>query len=209
MIKSELIFEVFHVGSMDISKRSQYQAEGKGLNVSVNPHEWCIIARGKVFGDFHKLNKSNAQFALFDHSLVNDCYNWGVEKGYLKKVLNYTYSEYSDDLDEILSYEYGSLEEAKDNVFEDYWDDIEEHESYKTTAKMKKALCGTELPNYSPNTEIFLLYVKENHPELDGVWFNFKLDTFAYSAPSGIIFDHKIKEWSDVVVEPETVDKAE
>ena len=51
------IGDLYHVGTMDITRKSKFSHEWNGLSVSNCPDEWCQITEGHTHGDLFHLSK--------------------------------------------------------------------------------------------------------------------------------------------------------
>lgn len=182
MIKSELIFEVFHVGSMDISKRNPFLSNFTGLNVYSEVQDTPKSDNDK---SLFKLNKPHALFAKFDDTIGNEALLWGLKNGYLEELTKYVYKEECSDEEPTFHLEYHTIQEAKQDLDPLYWNEIKPKTYYKATDKMKAAFKDVSLSTYhESNMSIFLLYIQEQSV-FDGVWFD----------KTGIIFDNKLQDW--------------
>lgn len=183
VIKSELIFEVFHVGSMDISKRNPYLSIFTGLNVYSNVQD---IKKQDNDELVFKLNKAPALFAKFDDKVGNEALLWGLENEYLEERIKYVYKEEYSEEEPTFHLEYRTMEEAKKELNSVFWNQIETKKYYMATDKMKTAFKDVHLSTFhDSNMSIFLLYIQEQSV-FDGVWFD----------ETGIIFDNKLNSWN-------------
>lgn len=200
---------LFHIGTLNIKDRSSYHAEGNGLSVSYTPHEWNKIARGHLKGDLYEISKESPLFALFDSENNKALAEWAIEKGYVTQAISISYSYYDDEMEETYIDLFESFEKAKESVCESEWDTLVEKPYLNTTSKLRKLFGDVRVPTADPYYQLFGLYIEENHPEIDGVWFNFKFDPMRLSAPAGLLFNHKVSEWTFKAIKDSDVARIE
>lgn len=200
LFKTLSIKKVYHIGTMDASKRSSFNVEGKGLSVSVTPREWLKICKGCISGNNNLLFNPNSRFALYNltEELKKELILYGLNKGYIKEKNIYFYSYYDDEM-EMESIEYSDSIESLVDEFEDE-NGIVKQNIFIATDKMKKRMLPIKFEEKNPFTEIFTLFVQAKFPIYDGVWINSDIDVLRYQAPAGTIFDHKIKNWKKEIV---------
>lgn len=187
--------KLYHVGSLDASKKRTGSYEGAGLSVSTHPDAWRQIARGQVTGDTYKVSKPNNVF-LNAHKLtkpaIKSIADWAVEAKLIEPVLTYRVSHYDDELDSEVYSDYESLEDAKLEA-----DDISDIKiikgGYKSTDKLKSL---TNNPRITPTNILdYVLPLYAEDRGYDGVWWQDKLDPSRYSAPRGVILPSKVSSW--------------
>jgi hypothetical protein len=179
---------VHHVGSLQAQDVKKDSYEGAGLSVSINPDEWQKIAR--LSGVVHTLRK---RLTMLDyHGLtrkqVEEIRSYAVERKYAVESIRYKVSYYDDEWDDTFVSYYDSFEEAENEALED--SDIEE----------VKALVATDrFPDYTVapgdgdlEEKMAAVWVDEQKPQLDGVWWADRLDVNRLSAPRGVIVPSKI-----------------
>jgi hypothetical protein len=183
-----------HLGTMDINNKKKDSYEGDGVSVSVNPKEWRRIAQLEG-AEFILKNKDSkmADFYSMDNDQLN---NWGVDNNYIAPCKGYRVQYFDDELDRDVYSDYltpeDAFEEAEAMGMEQ--GDVLIVNKYKPTKKMLSAISvSTDHMQY--DRHLFGLYVQENNPDHDGVWFADKLDVLGYSAPAGMIFKNKLDNW--------------
>lgn len=187
------IKNVFHVGTMDIGKKSEYSFEGSGLSVSNNPDEWRKIA--KLGGDLYSLSKLNGVFVdvhEISNNQITNIISWGIKNGYVLQEKTYKVRILDEEGEEGYM-EFPTYGEAKKETYDDE-DVIINTEGIKPTDKLKKE---TRQARIAPNQSLELLltiYIEKN-TDYDGIWWEDTLDVSRYSAPRGVIFNSKISEW--------------
>lgn len=199
---------VFHVGKMDASKKSRFSHEGKCLSVSECPDEWRKIARGQVEGGLFLLEKSNSVFLDFHLSLtscLSEMEEYGVGCGYLEWKKIFTVEYFDDELGDVLSSSFMSMETAKMEAEDGLPIKVME-KLVMTEALAQKAGFATSKDG---NSEICftmdaLAVALSEDLGFDGVWWNDYLDPLRYSAPRGGILPHKLPEWDVSPVSPRT-----
>lgn len=210
LIFSKLEYPLYHVGTMDISKKSDYSYEGNGLSVSICPSAWESIARMSSF-EVWKLEKEDMK--LLDYSKVtpeiyNNIREWGVENGFLEEVFGrYAHTYYDEELGRDVSILCENLEDALIDIglepdeystYEEYLDSEDGDEdsiypikSFKATEKLKAISLIEVDEGKCAEEQNFLLYL-ENYTDYDGVYWDEDLDIIGLTAPRGVIFNNKI-----------------
>jgi len=187
--------KVYHVGSMDINKKSSTSHEGSGLSVSVNPNEWQKI-NPRTSGDLFELTKENGTFC--DRHKLNKLNKetiiaWGVEHQYVTQQVTYRYYYYDDELESEVYQEFSTIEQAQQEADED--GDIRPYkQGLQPTQKLEHASQQSKIDTSSAFDYLLTVYV-EQVTDFDGVWWNDKLDVSKYSAPRGVIFNNKLNSW--------------
>jgi len=191
-----IINKVFHVGSLDLNKKSKFSLEGSGLSVSVNPDEWRSIAqlenedlytlvkRGGTFINAHKLKKVQK----------NDIVQWGVDNGYVLQEETFRVYYYDEELEQEVYSEFPTYEEAEQEA--DDVNDIKTNKGgIKPTEKLKSDTKQSTIDT-SQTFDLLLTIYAEMNTNFDGVWWKDALDVSKYSAPRGVIFNSKLNEWT-------------
>lgn len=190
------ISKVFHVGTMDISKKSSFSLEGSGLSVSVHPEEWQKI-NPLTAGVLHVLTKNNGQFVdahRLNKKQKRNIILWGIQNEYIVQKGTYRYYYYDDELEQEVYMEFPTYEEAEKEV--DDKSDIK-FESKGIFSTEKLFIKTNQSKIYAATTfDLLLTVYVETETEYDGIWWNDKLDVLSYSAPRGVIFNSKLKEWN-------------
>jgi len=187
---------VFHVGSLDVSKKSRNSYEGAGLSVSLHPKDWQKIARlsGKTF----ILSKPGARFVDFRAFMKKNSdivRQWGVEQGYLINKPTYRYYFTYDETGKRCYFEFETKEEAQGEIGED---------DYRIRVNKKGCVATELLCLHSFRDSISLSEVLdltgilfcEAALDYDGVWWNELYKPELLSCPRGVIFLSKINDWS-------------
>lgn len=188
--------QLYHVGSLDASKKREGSYEGAGLSVSTHPDAWKKIAKGFVTGNTYILQKNGNKFLNANNltkSAKNAIQQWAVEHKLLEPSIVYRVSYYDDELESDVYSDYNSYEEAK--LEADDESDIKKiSASYKPTEKLKTL---TKNPKMTP-TGVFDYVLPLYAEELgyDGVWWEDILDIGKFSAPRGVIVPSKISSWT-------------
>lgn len=186
------ITKVFHVGDLNIKNKSSSSLEGSGLSVSKNPEEWRQIARlGNR--DLYLLNNTNGLFLdayKLNKNQKNNIINWGVEKGYVEPTETYRVL-YGDG-----SYmEFDDLKKAKYEAGDEYKIRLNKIGGLKPTDKLKFDTKQNRI-DILQTFDLLLTVFIENTTDYDGIWWNDRLDVLDYSAPRGVIFNSKLKNWN-------------
>lgn len=192
---------LFHIGELNISKRRSHNFEGKGLSVSLTPLEWKKIAKGYVSGDAFELTKDNARFALYHESLDEEIVKWANKNNLITTIKSLFVVSYNDEMEQDIYEKYDSVSDIQDEYQEDFSDlDIKNINEYLPTENLKNLLAPVDVTG-SIFCMLFGLYVAAKFPHCDGVWFDEKISVSQYKAPSGLIFDHKYKNWNTNKIE--------
>lgn len=191
---SSKLSTVYHVGNLDSPRKKPHVSyEGSGLSVSLHPDAWRKIARGHVSGDTWELSKDDPKFLLATKANKEKAAQWAVKNGWLEEATRYRVSWFDDEMDDEVSMEFDSLDEAQ---AEDRGEP-EPVNSYTFAKKGKdywrKAFQSK--PDNSMASDFAVLWFAEGRG-YDGVWWNDKLDPVRLSAPRGVIFQSRLGEWS-------------
>lgn len=202
MIKTLKIRMVSHVGEIDFTKKRLGSYEGSGLSVSNCPDAWKKINKGNTVGKTHYLFNENGLMLDYHRTVENPHFfekvkQWGLKHGYIEKTILYNIYMY-DDCDERICETYLSQEEAE-SCMVDY--DIEEtdyeidKDGYIGTEKLiKESFSNSKILTY-PKQLLIAIYTEKELTHLDGIWWEDDLDIYGYSAPRGVIFNEKLKDW--------------
>jgi hypothetical protein len=190
---------VFHVGSMEYSKKSNYSLEGDTLSVSTTPKTWSKLARTN--GQNNKLYRKDSLFVDYYKILEkkkNEIINFGLSFNYLIERDVYLYHYYDDEMDLDLTFQ--TLE--KNELLEEY-PDIED-DDISIQKKFVLSAYGKEIfPHFKSNpvdiTPIVIEYVRnvvlKENDNIVGIWWNDHFDPLRFSAPRGAIFNEKLHEF--------------
>lgn len=193
-LPKKIIRKVYHVGDMDVTKKSDFSLEGEGLSVSLHPEEWRRIAKLSIKTTY-MLVKEDGSFIDFwrlgqEHK--DEVYEWGLKEGLVTKgmVFRVTFTnEYGED--EYM--EFSDVDEAESEK-EDSDGEMTIYETYVPTSELGKRTRQKKVDLVNTFDLLLTVYVSEN-TDYDGVWWSDKLDPMNYSAPRGVIFSHKLKDW--------------
>ena len=190
LFPSDKIGTLYHVGTMDITKKRRDSYEGDGLSVSICPETWIHITEGRTNGDTFSLSKQNPQLLDY-YSLTDDqksaVTEWGKEQGYVQDATLYKaffYDENGEECFMLFSTYEEALEETEDEEF------VKECQSIVATNKLQ-AITYTEIELLC-TFDILLERFAEDVLQLDGIYWDEELDVSSYSAPRGVIFNSKL-----------------
>lgn len=194
---SHRIGELYHVGTMDISKKSRYSHEGNGLSVSNCPDAWVSITNGFTHGDYFKLSKPDLK--LLDYYALtqkekDQIQLWAIENGYVQEGTLFKAISWGEDGEEYFSV-YASYEEA-------LWEADEEEDRVTPVS----GLLPTQKLFDQSLVKVELLHIPgiitglyaEQVLDYDGVYWDEVLDIGSYSAPRGVIFNSKVSSFEVV-----------
>lgn len=194
--------EVYHVGEMKESLKKEGSCEGSGLSISLHPDEWREIARGSVCGNTYALRRDGAAF-LNVHELNEKqrdaIVSFGIQNGYVEKVMAFQYTDYDDELDDEVYQIFGTYDEALEETNGDK-NNIKEVEVIAPTQKLLLE-SNHDTMSYALTFDLLLPIFVEQVTEFDGVWWDDKLDVLTYSAPRGVILKSKLGDWSSTNID--------
>lgn len=190
--------EVAHVGTLDATDRQDWSYEGEGLSVSVNPDDWSAIAR---LGDAPTwtLTRTDGEPLRFvswhdlDPRARTAVRAWGTEQGWIaeKTVYRVTYLGMDDNgYDTICSFEATTAEDAEEeaalcDVDPDHPDtDFLVTTAWRPTADFPDRRIGRD---DDPTDVLLAHYVREQRPDLDGVWWADAYAPESLSCPRGVL----------------------
>ena len=187
--------DLYHVGTLDASKKGDFSYEGAGLSVTTEPDAWRRIARGQVAGDTHSVAKANNSF-LDSHKLTpqhnEQIKQWAINNGFLEQQETVTVSWYDDEMEDTLSQTFNSMADAQDEhgeYMDDYDVDVDKG-GIVPTAKLQKATGQSRIEATGVLEYVLPLYAETLG--LDGVWWADNLDVNRLSAPRGVIVPSKV-----------------
>lgn len=187
----DILYILQERSDMNIRNKSQFSLEGSGLSVSKNPEEWRQIVR-LGDSDLYLLNNSNGLFLdayRLNKKQKNDIINWGVEQEYVEPTETYRVL-YGDG-----SYmEFDDLEKATYEAGDEYKIRRNKIGGLKPTDKLKIDTKQNRI-DISQTFDLLLTVFTEKTSDYDGIWWNDRLDVLDYSAPRGVIFNNKLKNW--------------
>lgn len=200
------IGDLYHVGAMDISRKSKHSHEGNGLSVSNCPDAWVSITKGFTHGDYFKLSKSDLK--LLDYYALSQkekeqIQAWAIENGYVQEGALYKVISWGENGEEYFSV-YASYEDA-------LWEADEEEDRVisvsgllPTQKLLDQSLVKVELLHIP---DIITGLYAEQVLDYDGIYWDEVLDVGAYSAPRGAIFNSKISSFEVVNISLEQAKK--
>lgn len=194
---------VAHVGTMDPSLKNAGSQEGSGLSVSIHPVAWARIHR---IGDEGFILEGPGRFldalklSTKERAAVWD---WAGEQGLVEDAVIWTVSYEDDEIEDVVVMEFASEEDALEEADELLDAVVDSHASTVATRRLAE-LCDQNPERIGPDQlpssfqfDLILSLWAERHVEgIDGIWWNERLDPDAYSAPRGLIFASRLKEWT-------------
>lgn len=194
-----IIGELYHVGTMDISRKSAYSHEGDGLSVSNCPDAWCRINKGFTHGDRFRLMKPDMK--LLDYYALTDeekrtISAWAIEKGYVEEGTLYKSISFDEG-----GYECYSLFKSYDEAFEEAGEEAELVQKIPWLLPTQKMLetSHVKLELLQVPDTIAALFA-EQVLDYDGIYWDELLDEASYSAPRGMIFNSKLSSFQVINV---------
>ena len=189
------IGKLYHVGTMDISKKSDFSREGNGLSVSNCPESWRRITHGMTNGDTFQLSKPNMKLLNFyaltptEERLIQA---WAIDEGLV--IRQPRYMSFADSED---GHEYYSVFESREKALfeaDDDEDRVQEYQGLVPTQKMRDSFM-VHIELLDVQDFITMLYA-EQVLDYDGIYWNEILEEGAYSAPRGVIFNSKLSSFT-------------
>lgn len=206
------IDKIYHLGSLDSSKRSALSYEGHTLSASTCPEAWEKIAR--LGGNpCHKLEKKGALF-LDVESLLNNTalekrlLKFGKDNGFIELRNIYEISWYDEEMEDTMSFRCLSSEEAFNEMDEDR-SMKELSEWIETPLLLERTSQSRKVSASNPRQLLAVLYAEhlsEKGYPLDGVFMDHQYAPDHLSAPAFGILPGKLKSFAvDVVPMPEDI----
>jgi hypothetical protein len=190
--------DISHVGTMDKSKKEKGSYEGSGLSVSTEPKAWVRI-NPFTGGTTFRLTKKDNKFLSY-HDLTVDQKEeikvWGAIEGYITLCPIYTFSYEDDEFEVDMCMYFTDREEA---VVEADGYGIEESEVEELQGFTSNPMMDERVMSHGRTTmdmQLLSTLYAEDVLQVDGVWWEDILDVSRYSAPRGVIFEEKLKEWT-------------
>lgn len=185
--------QVFHIGSLDPTKKRGLSYEGHGLSVSLNPEAWRRIAnlagpcwiltrRRGIFLDVNALRAP--QWARLEE--------WGLSQGFLVRTERFELSWYDSELDMRLASLFPTDRQAREEG-EDFGDAKIRAVLISTATPKLSERAGFEVPDNLARDLAALCYV-ELETDLDGLWWDD--NETAITAPRGAIVPSRLPLWS-------------
>jgi hypothetical protein len=195
---------VAHVGTMDAALKNHGSQEGACLSVSLHPIAWAHIHR---LGDNGFILDGPGRFldafSLTEEEQAN-LWQWAKDEALVEDTVVWTVSYEDDELEDTISFECATEDEALAEADEIFDAVIESRPSTAATRRLAE-LCHQDPermgPQHVPSDfqfDLILSLWTQSHLDVDGVWWNEKLDPAAYSAPRGLIFPSRISSWTAV-----------
>jgi hypothetical protein len=190
---------VYHVGDMNEADPAVYRAagrsfEGNGLSVSAHPNVWRKIAK-LGGGTTYALKKENAKFLnAYDKALRLEALKWCIGAGFIHKKTLYRVLTTDEEGVSWFS-DYVSREEALKEASEE--SEVKKTVGYIVSDEMLGYFADGMTPSIILTTDYAVIWYAEA-AGFDGVWWEESLDPSSLSAPRGVIFQHKLDEWTIV-----------
>lgn len=183
--------------------------EGVGLSVSVHPEAWSSIARlGAVAFSLERADGGPGRFAVHGKAAAVAASAWSVRAGWAVRSVAWEVTYYDEEDGVRRSFLCPSADDARAEAdgLEGQEPEVEEVEVLTASPRMETRwwsyFTGADrsrpLSPYLVETESMNLWIAETRPDLDGVWWNDKLDPSSLSAPRGVILPHAAPRWHPV-----------
>lgn len=193
---------VAHVGTMDREHKADGSQEGAGLSVSLHPVAWMRIWS---LGDSGFILEGPGRF-IDAMSLTPEeksmIIEWGMDQGLIEECTVYAVRYHDDELERSVEFEMPTMEAAEAEA-EEYLDaTIKPRQSTAATVKL------AELSDHNPDRRgpqhiptdfqfdlVLNLFAEKECADIDGVWWNERLDPERHQAPRGVILPSRIGQW--------------
>jgi hypothetical protein len=187
--------KVYHVGDLNPNneRRIRNSLEGNALSVSVNPDAWTKIV--KLGGRDTFEIESNTGALVFVHMLdlmrkkkfsilKNELVDLAVSRNYLQKTVAFKSTYYDDELGSSCYTLHKTSEEAAENG-----ESVRKCVIYTGTPEFCQTM-RLSFDNITDVADLGIMQVLKDGflRDIDGVWWNEKLDPDCYSAPRGALF---------------------
>lgn len=187
-----------HVGALDPSQKKSVSQEGQGLSVSQHPDEWRNIALLK--GDVWEFTKDDGQFLDYrqlSEAQVAAILAFGLERGYVRETPGFQLAYFDTSWGQPVKSAYFTREEAEEEA-EFVTTDI----GVSTVVTPLTILLATgtfpdttvEEDQLWPAEILAAVWVSEEAPDLDGVWWQDELEDRRW-APRGVVVPARIGDW--------------
>lgn len=198
-----LIGNLYHVGTMDITKKSKFSHEGNGLSVSNCPDAWRRITEGLTHGKTFMLRKRGMKlldFYMLTAEEKSEIQRWAVSNSYVEEATLYksiTWNEFGE--------EFFSL-------YESYEEALTEADNEEERVQPVDGLLPTQKMKDTSMVHIELLQVRDFVTTLyteqvlnyDGIYWDELLDEGVYSAPRGVIFNSKLPSFTVTCIDDDS-----
>jgi len=197
---TQVIEQVFHIGTLDPGQKGEFSWEGHGLSISLDPEAWEKIAKlggfpwwrlqktGGSFLDYHRLSSFHRGRAT----------RWGLREGYCVEKTGYEFSYYDDELEDDMRFTYTDRDEA---LVEAEGVGADEESVLLTTILVATDKLRKELHlkvDINCFDQLFCLWA-ERFTSFDGVWWD---DQYGFmSAPRGVIFPSRLANWERFMID--------
>lgn len=210
---------VWHVGSMDPARKGRNSYEGGGLSVSIHPEEWAEIAR--LGGETWLLERGGGSF-LDVHSLDDrqrqTIRAWALDRELCESITvfraigedeeggtSWIDCESRDEAMEELGLfavgdGYESELSGQSHSAEDVDAMIVEVGGLRATRKLLDLMCHDRPAIGELAEDLAIVAYAMAVLEVDGCWWDDRLDPARLSAPRGTIFEARLAEWAVSVV---------
>lgn len=183
--------ETYHVGTLAPGHRKALSYEGEGLSVSVHPEDWSQIARlgGAPTWVLRRPDGQPLRFVSWhdlDEVTRDRVRDWGAERGWVEQRQVWMASYYDEEWDGRASFSCATEEAAHAEV-EDYEDHDAAVESvlvWRPTTTFPDARISAD---DEPSDVLLAAYLREQRPDLDGVWWEDDYDPDRLSCPRGVL----------------------
>ena len=191
---------VWHVGTVNAADKGSTSQEGSGLSVSLHPTDWRVIAR--LNGSVHELTRKEGSFLDF-HKMTKaareELLDWARRAGWiaLERRWKVTWLDPEDEGARWCLFDTQARAEAEAEF-------LNEDEGAKATAERElvpvltaeaDSRVGFCLDPLLALDIAVTFWVEDELPDVDGVWWNDRLEPLALSAPRGVILKPRLNRW--------------
>lgn len=200
---------IFHVGTLDISQKSNQSLEWNGLSVSNCPNTWKRIC-GCAGQTWQLIPNSSDSFLLYhdlDKDDLSEIKQWAINAGYFTNAIEYRVYYYDDELEEERYFSFAQNEEQQ--AREEYeWRTEEDSNAtrfeiiedglFPTDKLMQRSLVNVDVSMY---LDIAVQLYAEEVLEINGIWWEDEFNPYALSAPRGVIFNSHLEYFDAIPID--------
>ncbi len=188
--------ELWHIGTLELADKGCRGAshEGPGLSVSEHPDAWRSIAKLGGSPQWSVRREGNAflDVLALDGEFSRRIRSWGQTAGYVQPVGLWVLSWEDEEAGCVRETLFESRQAAEEEI--DCDQDLSQREGLRGTRKLAEAM-QRDVPLVFAFDFLALVFA-ERALQLDGVYWHEELAPWNLSAPRGVIFPHRVSQWT-------------